>query len=426
MSQLIAPESAAESDAGFHKPASTLAIVPVNRALTVTARKLYNVMGRLAQREGDTGEAGYAAPLHALLHKAGTDSSASASAKRYLKEMMTTLIEWRPLSPGDAPPDEVLLEQVFTLLSQADFYKAGRENWVRWWYPPAIKRQMLDPERWAQINLETVARLGTYCAVVLYEICARYQSVGRTVRQDWTWWQPVLRGTDQSKLREWRKFKHEFVAPAIRSINALSEIEVELVEHRRNGRFCGEVQFLVRPKRPTAVPAPGPDPVDVTLPEQALSLGIREHEADALVERFGAEAVARALDTLAQHVASARAPAVNRLAHLKWLLGGVPQRQAPAGTAATTVPAGTVPLSPPAAPTPAPELAPQTLQQAEQAFAALPREEQLRWLERLRQDLLARGVRITPLLRARLEAGQWQAPALRSWLLRFFAAAQPA
>ena len=74
-----------------------------------------------------------------------------SSAKRYLKEMMTTIIEWRQLSPGDLLPGEAEREQVFTLLSQADFYKVGRENWVRWWYPPAIKRQMLDPERWAQI-----------------------------------------------------------------------------------------------------------------------------------------------------------------------------------------------------------------------------------------------------------------------------------
>ncbi|NML18139.1 replication initiation protein [Azohydromonas caseinilytica] len=425
MSSRKPPVQPREAGSTFHKPVSALAIVPVNRSLTVTARKVYNVMGRLAQAEGDTREEGYAAPLHAILHQSGTDSSATASAKRYLKEMMTTIIEWRQLSPGDVMPGEAEREQVFTLLSQADFYKVGRENWVRWWYPPAIKRQMLDPERWAQINLETVARLGTYCAVALYEICARYQGVGRTMRQDWTWWLPVLRGTDQSKLREWRKFKNEFVTPALRNINELSEIDIELVEHKKNGKFSGEVQFLVRRKdQRRAVALEDRQPVDVTVQGRALALDIREHDFDALAERYGQEAVARALDTLAQHVASAKTPVVNRLSHLRWLLGGVPDKRAPAATStALPAPRPNAPVTPAVASAKQPEatLAQEKLAEAEQAFAALPREEQFRWLQRLREDLVARGVQLTPLLRSRLDAGQWQAPAVRSWLLRFYA-----
>ena len=432
MSSRHSPVPPREADSTFHKPVSALAIVPVNRSLTVTARKVYNVMGRLAQAAGDTREEGYAAPLHAILQQSGTDSSATASAKRYLKEMMTTIIEWRQLSPGDLVPGEGEREQVFTLLSQADFYKVGRENWVRWWYPPAIKRQMLDPERWAQINLETVARLGTYCAVALYEICARYQGVGRTMRQDWSWWLPVLRGTDQSKLREWRKFKNEFVAPAVRNINELSEIEIELVEHKKNGKFCGELQFLVRRKdERRAAALEDARPVDVTVQGRALALDIREHDFDALAQRYGEEAVGRALDTLAQHLASARTPIVNRLSHLKWLLGGVPDKRAPAsGSAALPAPRPPAPSAvgaPVASALPAEAaLAQERLAEAEQAFAALPRQEQFRWLQRLRQDLAARGVQLTPLLRSRLDAGQWQAPAVRSWLLRFYAAAREA
>jgi hypothetical protein len=428
MSSRNPPVQPREAGTTFNKPVSALAIVPVNRSLTVTARKVYNVMGRLAQSAGDTREEGYAAPLHALLHQSGTDSSATASAKRYLKEMMTTIIEWRQLSPGDVMPGETEREQVFTLLSQADFYKVGRENWVRWWYPPAIKRQMLDPERWAQINLETVAWLGTYCAVALYEICARYQGVGRTMRQDWSWWLPVLRGTDQSKLREWRKFKNEFVAPAVRNINELSELEIELVEHKKNGKFSGEVQFLVRRKDPPATALEVARPVDVTAQGRALALEIREHDFDVLAERYGEEAVARALDTLAQHLASARTPIVNRLAHLKWILGGV-QDKPPPSSVRTTLPAPTSPVAAlPATPAPSPEamLAQEKLAEAEQAFASLSREEQFQWLQRLREDLSQRGVQLTPLLRSRLDAGQWQAPAVRSWLLRFYASSQGA
>ncbi|WP_169806055.1 replication initiation protein, partial [Azohydromonas lata] len=330
----------------FRKPTAIIAIVPANKPLTVTARKAYNVMGRMAQRAGDTGDTGYAAPLKSILRGFGADSNAAGSLKRYLDEMMTTKVEWRQLSVGDTPlqagdaadvvvagePERLLM---FTLVSQVELYKVGRDNWVRWWYPPAIRRQMTDPERWAQISLETVARLGTYAAVALYEICVRYKTTGRTARQHWSWWVPVLRGSEQAKQREWRKIKSELVVPALREINELSEIEITLVEHKEADGV--HVQFEVSPRESHTAAAEAQQPVDVSLVNRALSLHLAEREVDALTERYGEAAMARALDLLDRHLNGSQPPA-DRLAHLKWILHGIaeraPRRPGPQGAIA--------------------------------------------------------------------------------------------
>jgi hypothetical protein len=294
----------------------------------------------------------------------------------------------------------------------------GRDNWVRWWYPPAIRQQMTDPDRWAQISLETVARLGTYAAVALYEICVRYKTTGRTARQHWSWWVPVLRGSDQAKQREWRKIKSELVAPAIREINEFSEIEITLLEHKEADGV--HLQFEVRPRerRPATVEAEAEQPVDVALVTRALALGLAERDFDGLEERFGEAAVARALELLARHLATGK-PVPDRLSHLKWLLHGIadktPRRASGPVAAAEPVPAPRLPVP---APAPPPQASPaQSIQQFAADFEALPREAQGRWLAELRRWVIGRGVS-TPLMVRRIDAGDWRSPVVLAWLQR--------
>ncbi|WP_157268231.1 replication initiation protein, partial [Azohydromonas aeria] len=335
-----------DSPAGtLNKPVAALAIVPLNKSLTVTARKAYNVMLHIAQRQCGQGlhEGGFSAPLNAILRGFGVGSNIASDAKRYIEQMMSTKIEWRPLSRGEqwslpaagagdgaaapAPSGEVQDElRMFNMLSEVRLYKKNGENWVTWFYPPTIQQQMLGPNRWARLELETIARLGTYTAVALYEICARYRDNpgGVTSRQHWSWWVAVLKGSELARQREWRKFKNEFVAPAIRDINEASDLEIELLEYKE-GRAIAEVQFAVRRKPGAEAPrAEAPQPADMTQVARALALGLREADADAFIDRYGEAAVARALDAMQRQLAAAHGkPILNRAAYLKTILAGL-------------------------------------------------------------------------------------------------------
>ena len=57
---------------------------------------------------------------------------------------------------------------------------------------------------------------------------------GVTSRQHWSWWAESLRSSPTSKVRAWRKFKNEFVAPAIKEINDLGDIEINSAAKETN------------------------------------------------------------------------------------------------------------------------------------------------------------------------------------------------
>jgi hypothetical protein len=80
-----------------------------------------------------------------------------------------------------------------------------------------------------------ISQLRSHAGVALYEICTRYKDIGRTARQAWRWWCPVLSGnppSEKSARLEYRIFKRDTLKPAIAEVNAITDIDVELVEHK--------------------------------------------------------------------------------------------------------------------------------------------------------------------------------------------------
>ncbi|NRF72254.1 replication initiation protein [Aquincola sp. S2] len=445
----------------LNKPVVALAIVPLNRSLTVTARKAYNVMLHIAQREGDTGDAGFSAPLNAILRGFGSGNNISTDAKRYIDQMMSTKIEWRPLSEGeqfllpleepatsggsspklDGPTDEI---RSFHMLSEVRLYKRAGENWVTWFYPPTIKEQMLGPNRWAKLELEMIARLSTYTSVALYEICARYRDNpgGVTSKHPCDWWVQVLKGSEGNKQREWRKFKNEFVNPAIKEINEVSDIEVELLEYKQ-GRAIADVQFGVRKKAASAMPHK-PQPPDVTNLLHAARLGVREADVETFTEKYGESALTLALAAMERFVqANPNKPIANPGAYLKAVLADrdregakVPGQggssAAPPATPLSVgqtlkslVDAGSEPV--PQAGNRAGRLTSEAddrqaknLIAARRIFEALDPAEQGVWVRRLAEHASGSGWATLNIMR-RLQAGQWQSPLVTAMLMRFYA-----
>lgn len=185
--------------------------------------------------------------------------------------------------------------RVFTLLSEARWSRRSGEQWVTWFYPPTIRDMVIEPTRWAQLDIKEMSQLSHYASVALYEICARYKDVpgGLTNRADPAFWTQALKPDPETKPREWRKVKNETVHPALAEINKLTSLGVELIEERK-GRAVVAVQFQVRRKeieRPISS-------VDITLVEQAAGLGIRERDLDLLVDEYGDAKVKAAMDAM--------------------------------------------------------------------------------------------------------------------------------
>lgn len=311
------------------KAVTTLAIAPQSESLTRTGRLAYNVMMLKAQRMRADAEGGFSAPISEIVKGYDATTRDSTRVRGYIEQMCTTLVRWFPLSASDevqstidglepVADDPTENGRVFTLLAEARFSRRAGELWVQWFYPPTIRDIVIEPSRWAQLDIKEMASLSTYASVALYEICARYKDApgGLTNRASPDFWTKALRHDPETKPREWRKFKNETLKPAIAEINKRTRLEIRLVEYK-HGRATTEVQFAV--KRKPEENQHGP--VDLALIEQAAEFGIRERDVDQLIDAYGEEPVRKYLDVLRGRVrAQPTVPINNPLNYLRKLL----------------------------------------------------------------------------------------------------------
>jgi hypothetical protein len=436
----------------LHKSVMALAIVPTNRSLTVTGRKAYSVMLHLAQMQAAAGtempDGGFAAPLNSILRGFGATNSISNDAKKYIDQMVSTKVEWRPLSKaeqqltlsfgaekpdgaGELMPVAQITDElrIFNLLAEVRIYKRAGENWVTWYYPPSIREELVSPSRWAQVDFAVLRQLTTYCAVALYEMCARYRDspAGVTSRQHWTWWTEALRSSPNSKVREWRKFKNEFVTPAIKEINEQGDIEIELVEFRR-GREVELVQFAVK-KCSRRLPPLIPAAPDVTNILRGGKLGIRDTVVEELERVYGVQAVGSALDRYERFLGAADSPRIgNAGAYLRTIIINQAREQISEAQTGQQQPVdlNTEPqhVSPPPSLTAHRDLADAERHRRytvlRDLFATLDPNEQAEWVRRVRDE--AEGATATtPGIMKRLARGEWQSPLVHVMVIQHFA-----
>ncbi len=402
----------------LRKPVNTLAIVPTKSSkITVLARKAYNVLLYIAQEQGIEQDV-FRAPLQSILRGVDFNSHAREIVKQHLRAMVSTTVEWQSPTAGEGEAWNVA-----GLLAHAKVYKEGGENWVEWSFAPNIKRELLEPQRFARLRLDVISQLRRHSGVVLYEICARYRDVGLTARQPWPWWRPVLTGspdTDDSVKLEYRFFKRDVLKLAIAEVNAVTDLDVELIEHKA-GRFIADIQFRVAKKQQEALPLRHPPmPVDLSQVVRAAAVGIRAEDAEALIHAHGNEAMTAGLDALVKRIASEfPEPLRDTYRYLRALM----ESNAPA--AAKKAAAGRPEPSPAGNALAAEALEGWTSEwvssrraQVVAEFDALAPEMQAEWVGRLRTHLYERGVH--PSIRKRLETHGWKHPMVTGEMIRFF------
>jgi hypothetical protein len=302
------------------KPVNTLAIVPKTTRITSLGRKAYNVLLHEAQEAGLERDV-FRAPLERIVKGVDFDSNDHALIKKHLRAMVSTTVEWQSPTSGEGSD-----WNVSGLLAHAKLTKERGQVWVEWSYAINLKQELLEPTVFAKLKLEILSQLRSHAGIALYEICTRYKEIGLTSRQHWRWWRPVLSGqpeTVKTKKLEYRIFKRDTLKPAIAEVCAITDIEVELVEHRE-GRFISEIQFEVRKKRQASLALKQPpEPVDLTLVGRAKELGIDEDELDQLVGEYGVPAVATGLEALAARIASAfPSPLRDHFRYLRSIMSG--------------------------------------------------------------------------------------------------------
>lgn len=302
------------------KPVNTLAIVPQNRKITALGRKAYNVMLSIAQTQGVEKEV-FRAPLAEIVSGIDYGSNDLELIKKHLRAMASTIVEWNSPTTGEGTKWTVC-----PLISHATIVKESNQNFLEWGYARPLRNELLSPAVFSKLSIGMLSQMHTHAGIVLYEICTRYKNVGRTSRQHWRWWLPVLTGqpnSDRLAKTEYRFFKRDTIKPAIAEVCSITDIEIELVEYKE-GKSIAEVQFHVRRKIQTPLPLKSPPkPVDLSIIKKAYDLGINEDRAEELISKHGEEQVRQGLIDLESRMASAfPAPVREPFRYLKATLSG--------------------------------------------------------------------------------------------------------
>ena len=298
------PIQTERDDVYLLKHVNAVAFVPVKggKRISLVGRRVFNILLHRSMADGDLDE--YHAPLHEIVEDTGTTSNNSTYVKKILRELMSTTVEWQ--SPSSS---EIETWDACNLLSGAGITKDKKSGAVtiRWRFDSHVKEQLLKPERYSRLSLEAITQLSSHAAMALYEICARYvdNPAHTTARQHWRWWRPVLTGvsTDNTNV-EYRFFKRDFINKAIAEINSSTNIEVRgPIEYKeKDNKTISDIQFEVYLKpderKKNTKPLSVVGVLDLPAIARAISMGIKQKDAEDLIVQFGPELFTMALEEL--------------------------------------------------------------------------------------------------------------------------------
>lgn len=354
MSELIpTQEPGLQGDAHVVAKANeAIAIRPIKGGIGLVSRRIYNALLYHAQQQGQ-GKASYSVPLAELVKDARFNSKDTTQLKDYIREMQTTLIEWRSQGEGEERWTSSQLLGTVSIVEEG----RGRRTMIEWSYPERIRDRLLAPSRYTKVLLEVGARMKSVAASVLFEIGLQYLTAptGLTMREDVLWWASVLSGKVAKDRVEYGVFKRDTLKPALAELAALQdEFTLELIEHKQ-GRKVVELQFRVkRTAQSTMGFGLEPRPLDLELVHRLEQVGFKRRDAEHVFMTTQAQALRAALEATERRVLNqALEPLKSPAAYLRdalkkgWGRGDAPvdvhmaQEPSPAARPAVASPAAT-------------------------------------------------------------------------------------
>lgn len=311
-----------ESQQKIRKPVSTLAIIPKAGSITKLGRQAYAIMLMSArlQASEDPATGMFCAPIHSIIDGFDGNKESMKVIKSTLRSMVSSVVEWQ--SPTDGESDEW---NACALLAAVKIKIIKGENYVYWAYAPNLRHELLNPQRYAQLQRSTISKAKSHAGLALYENCVRYKDVPSSLTSEhpWEWWVDVLRGKPMKPgaVLGYGIFKRDTLNKAIAEVNEISEITVTLRE-KKAGKSVTTIQFEVQKKlRPmNNEDEESQRPISAASLVKAEKIGIPAKVADHLYGKHGDSTLLKALNKLAVRLEQFASPVENKSAYLKSIL----------------------------------------------------------------------------------------------------------
>ncbi|MFT3859531.1 MAG: replication initiation protein [Aquabacterium sp.] len=299
--------------------------------LSLLTRKVFNVMMYHAQELKTPGlnapidtpaaRKYFWIPLAELARDAAYDSKDTEFLKQQLEELQNIKL----LMENERQWTSERLVSSVTLVNPQGLKKHAGQVWFGYAFPPEVHELVMAPGTYTRFSIVYQGLLRSGAALALYEVCRRYATNPSrlTSQESYGHWYGVLTGNpldERDELPPYKYFKRDVIHRAVTEINALTDIQVELIEHK-NGRRVEQLQFRVEPTRQPQLAFPAPPVIDVQLMERLMKLGMTQQEAADLMAAHGDAKLRGSLAFVEARMAQAKAaPLASPAAFLRWAL----------------------------------------------------------------------------------------------------------
>lgn len=314
----------------FRKTNEAIGLRVSEGRLSLLTRKLFNVMifhaqeqkvpGVRAPIDTPTAKKYFWVPLSDLAKDAAYDSKDTEFLKQQLQEMqdikllMETERQWT---------SERLVASV-TLVNPQGLKKHGGQVWLGFAFPPETHELVMAPGTYTRFSIFYQSVLRSGAALALYEVCRRYATNPShvTMTESVEHWYGVLTGNPVTQGMDipYKYFKRDVIKPAVAEVNSLTDIRVELVEHK-SGRRIESLQFRVELAAQSQLAFPAPPVIDTELMARIMSFGFSQAEAGEFVAAYGDTKVRGCVQLVEARMQQKNsAPLTSPAAYFKWSL----------------------------------------------------------------------------------------------------------
>lgn len=318
----------------FRKTNEAIGLRVVEGNLSLLSRKVFNVMMFHAQEQK---EPGLNAPINTAAAKRyfwiplshlARDAAYDSKDVQYLKKQLEELQDIKLLLETERQWTSERLVSSVTLVNPRGLNKHAGQVWFGYAFPPEVHEQVMAPSTYTRLSIVYQSSLKSGSALALYEICRRYATNPSKVTfiQPYAHWFGVITGnpiTDESSLPLYKYFKRDTLKPAIAEINALTDISIELIEHK-NGRRVEKLQFRVEQTKQAQIDFPAPPIIDVELIDRIVNFGFSQADASDLVAQYTEDVIRAAITRVETRMDSkGMSPVSTPAGYFRWALQDV-------------------------------------------------------------------------------------------------------
>jgi hypothetical protein len=285
----------------FRKTNEAIGLRVMEGRLSLLTRKVFNVMmyhaqelrvpGHNAPIDTPAAKKYFWIPLADLAREAAYDSKDTD----YLKQQLDELQNIKLLMETERQWTSERLVASVTLVNPQGLKKHSGQIWFGYAFPPEVHELVMAPGTYTRFSIFYQGLLRSGSALALYEVCRRYATNPSkvTVSETYEHWFGVLTGNPIVRNAEpapYKYFKRDVLKPAIAEINGLTDITIELIEHK-NGRRIERLQFRVEQNKQPQLGFPCPPIVDMALMARVMKFGFTQSDASDFLAQHGEEKV---------------------------------------------------------------------------------------------------------------------------------------